>query len=142
MAKTLEEKTAFIDLRAKGLSYKAISERLGVSKSVLLNWAKDFERDIREQRAWELQALLERYKVAKMARLEGFAKTLEGVQEELARRIDSGGFSEIPADKLMAMALELDKRLSQEVAGNILEVGGVDDIIRDDLFKVAVLELD
>lgn len=114
-------------MRAKGLSFQAISEQLGVSKPVLLKWSKEFEAAIKEQRAMELQALIERYNASKMARVENFAKLMQALQAELDARIDEDrGFYNVPAEKLLAMTMALDKRLADEVEANTLHVGGID----------------
>lgn len=127
MAINAEDQAAFIELRAKGLSFQAISERLGVSKPVLLKMAKEFEGKIKEQRAYELQALLESYTASKMARIKHFAKLLQAIQAELDSRIaEEYGFGLVPADKLLAMAMILDNRLGNEVTANTIEVGGID----------------
>ena len=127
MTKSTEDQAQFIEKRAKGLSFQAISEQLGVSKPVLLKWSKEFEAAIKEQRAMELQALIERYNASKMARVENFAKLLQALQAELDDRIDeSRGFGLVPAEKLLAMTMALDKRLADEVEANTLQVGGID----------------
>ncbi len=41
-----EEKQAFIELGAKGLSYAKIAKRLKVSKSTLANWSLEFEETV------------------------------------------------------------------------------------------------
>lgn len=126
MTKPTSDQAAFIELRAQGLSYAAISEKINVSKPTLLGWANEFDELIKEQRACELQALLDRYNVAKMARVDTFAKLLSAVQGEIDGVIKDKQLSSIPADKLMAMALTLDKRLQEEVSNNALQVGGMD----------------
>ena len=126
MTKPTSDQAAFIELRAQGLSYAAISEKINVSKPTLLGWANEFDELIKEQRACELQALLDRYKVAKMARVNTFAKLMSAVQGEIDGVIKDKQLSSIPADKLMAMALTLDKRLQEEVSNNALQVGGMD----------------
>jgi hypothetical protein len=140
MTKTVEDQAQFIELRAKGLSFQSISERIGISKPVLFDWAKDFDAKIKEQRAWELQTLLEKYNASKMARLENFAKLLQAIQAELDARIDEDrGFYNVPTEKLLSMAVILDKRLGGEVDANTVEYGG---LTFDDGFKGVDIELD
>jgi len=61
-----------------------------------------------------------------MARVDTFAKLMSAVQGEIDGVIKDKQLSSIPADKLMAMALTLDKRLQEEVSNNALQVGGMD----------------
>ena len=41
MAKTLEDKYAFIELRAKNFSFDKITEALDISKPTLIKWVKE-----------------------------------------------------------------------------------------------------
>jgi transcriptional regulator with XRE-family HTH domain len=139
MTKNTDEQARFIELRAKGMSYQAIAEQINISKPTLLGWAKDFDTQIKEQRAIELQALLERYNASKMARVEGFAKLLQAIQADLDERIEeSRGFGLVPAEKLLSMAVILDQRLGGEVVANLVEYGG----LKFDNYKGVELELD
>ena len=62
-----------------------------------------------------------------MARVENFAKLMQALQAELDARIDEDrGFYNVPAEKLLAMTMALDKRLADEVEANTLQVGGID----------------
>ena len=140
MTKPTSDQAAFIELRAQGLSYAAISEKINVSKPTLLGWANEFDYLIKEQRACELQALLDRYNVAKMARVDTFAKLLSAVQSEIDGVIKDKMLGSIPVEKLLAMALSLDKRLQDEVANNTLQVGGMD--LRDKKFQGVMVEFD
>lgn len=140
MTKPTSDQAAFIELRAQGLSYAAISEKINVSKPTLLGWANEFDYLIKEQRACELQALLDRYNVAKMARVDTFAKLMSAVQAEIDGLIKDKQLMSIPADKILAMALTLDKRLQEEVTDNTLQVGGYD--FNDKNFQGVKVELD
>jgi len=141
MTKSTDDQAQFIELRGKGLSFQAIAERIGVSKPVLLGWAKDLDNEIKQQRAYELQALLERYNASKMARLENFAKLLQAIQKEFDTRMAEkyGGFGLVAPEKLLAMMMMLDKRLGGEVVANVVEYGG---LTFDDAFKGVDIELD
>lgn len=120
---TLEDKAQFIELRALGYSYRAISEKMGISKPTLIGWAKDLDREIKEQRALEMQTLIERHKAGKMARVEGFAKLLDGVNSEIEKRLEAGALDDVNTDKLLDMSLKLDKKLSEETQAGSMEYG-------------------
>lgn len=121
--KTLEHKAQFVELRALGYSYRAIAERMGVSKPTLIGWAKDLDREIKEQRALEMQALIEKHKAGKMARVEGFAKLLDGVNSEIEKRLEAGALGDVNTDKLLDMSLKLDKKLEDETQAGAMEYG-------------------
>lgn len=141
MTKSTEQQAQFVELRAKGLSFQAIAERLDISKPVLLGWAKDFDANIKEQRAIELQALLEQYSASKMARLENFAKLLQAIQKEFDGRMADkyGPFGLTQPEKLLAMMMVLDKRLGGEVDANTVAYGG---LTFDDPLRGVDIELD
>lgn len=141
MTKSTEQQAQFIELRAKGLSFQSIAEKMDVSKPVLLGWAKDFDSNIKEQRAIELQALLEQYSASKMARLENFAKLLQAIQKEFDGRMaeEYGAFGLTQPEKLLAMMMILDKRLSGELDSNVVEYGG---LTFDNTFKGVDIALD
>ena len=48
---TTDDLQTFIELRAKGVPYAAISKQLGKSKQTLINWSRDHEQDIANARA-------------------------------------------------------------------------------------------
>lgn len=121
--RTLEDKAQFIELRALGYSYRTISEKMGISKPTLIGWAKDLDREIKEQRALEMQTLIERHKAGKMARVEGFAKLLDGVNSEIEKRLEAGALDDVNTDKLLDMSLKLDKKLSEETQAGSMEYG-------------------
>ena len=65
----MEIKEEFVQLRAKGWSYTRISKRLKVSKSTLSSWRAELEEEIASLRAMELEALQERYWMAKEGKI-------------------------------------------------------------------------
>ena len=64
-----ELKAEFVQLRAKGLPYVRIAERLGVAKSTLANWNAELEAEIASARAMELEALQEEFFLLKEGRI-------------------------------------------------------------------------
>lgn len=71
MAKFLEQKRA-LELRTAGRSYSQIKSELGVSKSTLSNWLRDYplsQKRIRELRDWNEQRI-ERYRETRRKKRE------------------------------------------------------------------------
>lgn len=112
MAITLEQKENFIHLRARGLSFEKISQELNISKPTLLKLEREQAEQIEQERALEVQAILEKFSLMRIARVEAFSSLLRSILEELLSRKES--LKDMPTDKLLSLAFLLEKRLSPE----------------------------
>lgn len=103
----MEDKTTkqsqFIESRAKGNSFDNIAKTLGVSKSTLIQWSKDYREDVDNMRAIEREALAEQYKITSHHQLEQFGIRLTKIREEVAKR----DLSDVPTDKLITMEIKI-----------------------------------
>ena len=81
-----ELKAEFVQLRAKGLPYVRIAERLGVAKSTLANWNAELEAEIASARAMELEALQDEFFLLKEGRITLLGEQLQRLRGELASR--------------------------------------------------------
>ena len=115
MAYTNDQRMAFVMQRAQGKSFDKIADDLGISKQTLIQW-------IREQEFYEVQAITEAYAVTRRQRFDATAKTLGAVLAELARRVDTDQLAEMPTDKLVNLALILEKRLMQDTGRELVSV--------------------
>jgi len=106
----VELKTAFVELRAKGWSYRRISKRLGVSKSTLANWSQELDAEIASLRAMELEGLQEQYYLLK----EGRIKLLGGLLRKLRQEALSRDLSSVSTDKLLELLLKYQEALQAE----------------------------
>jgi len=97
-----ELKLDFVELRAKGWSYRRIANRLKVSKSTLVTWSQELEAEITSLKAMELEALYETYYLLK----EGRIRLLGAILRKLKREISSRDFSEVATDKLLELLLK------------------------------------
>jgi transposase-like protein len=79
-------KDQFVELRAQGMSFAAIAERLDVAKSTLITWSKEAENDIGNLRQIYAEAMREKYRMGTERRVEIFSKQLDSVEGELAKR--------------------------------------------------------
>ena len=70
-----------------------------------------------------MQALIEKHKAGKMARVEGFARLLDGVNSEIEKRLEAGALGDVNTDKLLDMLLKLDKKLEDETQAGAMEYG-------------------
>jgi len=104
------EKERFIELRAEGLSYADIAVKLNVSKPTLIAWGKDLQREVANARTLRLDALFEKYAVAKSKRIEVFGKRLEAILAEL----DTRKLEDVSTSALLKLALAYGDRLKDE----------------------------
>ncbi len=65
-----EQKSRFILLRAKGLSYAKVAKQLKVSTSTLTNWNQELLEEIAQAKSMELEALQEEYFMLKEGRIK------------------------------------------------------------------------
>ena len=109
--KDIKVKEKFIQLRAEGLSFDRIARELDTSKPTLMKWAKEFENEISELMFIEFESLFERYKMLRVERVRRYGEQLELIREALKEK-DLG---DVPATKLLDMALVLEDRIQGEM---------------------------
>jgi hypothetical protein len=113
---------AFVMQRAQGKSFDKIADDLGITKQTLIKWQGELFAQIREQEFYEIQLITEAYAVTRRQRFDATAKTLGAVLAELARRVDTDQLAEMPTDKLVNLALILEKRLMQDTGRELVSV--------------------
>lgn len=102
----------FIELRAEGRSFADIAAALDVSKPTLIAWSKDLRKELANARTLRLDALFEKYAVAKSKRIEVFGKRLEAILAELDRR----DLADVPTPALLKLVLDYGAKLKDEAA--------------------------
>jgi transcriptional regulator with XRE-family HTH domain len=122
MVKTVEDKQRFVELRAKGLSFERIAEELKVSKPTLIKWSEELFHEVQEAEFYELENLLENYKLMRKQRFENYCKLLSSALAELESRAAAGKLQEVPTEKLLNMAEQLEKRIQQETKQELVSV--------------------
>lgn len=108
--KKIESKEQFVEMRAAGISFAEIAEKLGVSKPTLISWSKELAREIHNARTMRMDALFEKCKVAKTARIEFFGAQLAAIFEQLQQR----DLSEVSTAELMKQAVRIGEFLRDE----------------------------
>jgi transposase len=103
-------KKEFIQLRAKGTSFNKIASKLKVSKTTLIEWNKELEREIANLKAIELEELYQMYYVQKQKRIELFGSQLEKIITEINKR----DLSEVQTEKLLEFKLKYLDFLKRE----------------------------
>jgi len=112
----LAVKEKFITLRARGHTLKKIGEELGIHKTTLIEWGKDFRDEIANARAIELEALRERFFLSTELRLELYGEEVRRIREELRRR----DYSDVPTSNLVKLLLDTYGALKEEDVEPIL----------------------
>lgn len=105
-----ELKAQFIELRAKGWSYRKLARRLKVSKSTLSNWSIELEEEIASLKAMELEALAEQFYLLK----EGRIRLLGGILKRIQKEVLSRDLSGVPTDRLLELLLRYQEALQEE----------------------------
>lgn len=106
----IEIKQQFIQLRAKGYSFDKIAKELGKAKQTLIDWSKEFQEEIANVKASELESLYETYHLLRENRLQIFGELLQKLKAEAVKR----DFSEIPADKLLELLLKYNSQVRED----------------------------
>ena len=109
--KTTEIKHKFIELRAKGLSFAKISKKIKISRQTLIDWNKDFENEIANLKAMELEELNYKYYLHRVARIESFGIILNRLKSELKER----ELTALGTDKLLELFLKYDIKLNEVI---------------------------
>ncbi len=91
--KSIPSKEKFIELRAQGLSFEKISNELGVSKSTLIKWDRECSDSITNVLYFNIENLLERYRLVKKFRIEALSSVKMIVKSDLMQLIWMKSFS-------------------------------------------------
>lgn len=110
--KSMDDKEQFILLRAQGRSYESIAEELGVSRQTLQNWSQDLKKDLKNAKAFRLDALRAKYKMLESQKVESFGIMLAKIKEELSKR----DLSEVPTHKLLDMFLKYHAAINEHAS--------------------------
>lgn len=109
--KTTEIKHKFIELRAKGLSFTKISKEMNISRQTLIDWNKNFQNEISNLKAMELEELYDKYYLQRVARIESFGIILARLKSELKDR----DLTDVGLDKLLELILKYDTKLNEVI---------------------------
>ena len=105
--KDTDKQKKFIELRAKNWSFQKISQEIGVSKTTLIKWSKEFDYEITNLHNLEMEALLEDYQATREQRIEYLGK----LQDKILTELDKRDLSTVNTDKLLDMLLKTSTKL-------------------------------
>jgi len=113
--KSTKIKHEFITLRSKGLSFTKISNELNISRQTLIDWANEFENEIANLKAAELEELVDTYYLNKKSRLETLGTLMKKLKSELLNR----DFTTVNTDKLLDLFIKYDNQIKEEYTQSI-----------------------
>lgn len=105
-----EKRKRFVELRGRGVSYVKISEEIGVCKSTLINWSKEYRFEINNAKAMELEGIREEYLLGREHRMQVLGTELGKVTEEILKR----DLSEVSTHQLFEMQRKLVSQIRQD----------------------------
>ncbi len=106
-----EDKVKYIQLRAEGRSYRAISKEIGVCKDTCQRWEAELKTEIAERKAEQLEELYESYHMTRQARITQLGEAVKKIDSA----IDLVGFDEASPDRLLDLKLKYLAALKDEV---------------------------
>lgn len=123
--KTAEQQAKFIEMRASGHSLESIKDAIQVSRPTLSKWLVCFEEEIESFRYLLHESLLERFRLGKLSRLEGFASLLERIHSELVNR----DLSEMTIKDLLTLKESVEEDIRKELASSALHTNEPDNTL-------------
>ena len=111
MAITLKQKEQFIELRSEGKSFDTISKELKISKPTLINLQDELDKEISNAKFLKIEAIIEKYKYGKKAKIESYLKQLEKINKEIENR----DLSEINFKDLLSFKESIENNLKSEL---------------------------
>lgn len=115
--KDVKIKQEFLELRARGMSFAKISERISVSKPTLIEWSKELEIEVSNLKAIEMEALYEEHRLNKEARIKRLSQQLNKLETELENRT----LVDIPTSKLFDLYSNILKTIKEETGAMIFK---------------------
>lgn len=129
MAATKAKKQEFISLRAEGISFDEISDRINISKPTLIKWSKEFEEDI-----WEIQKSMDK-KFIKEEKLKRKirAKYLRNELEKAYEALEKTNYDKLSKKEIIQIIDKLESNFS--------EISRIDEITdEDEEIKITIID--
>ena len=113
-------KERFIELRAQGKTYSAISKVLGVTEQTLGNWNREFSEQIARLKEVEFGALYEKFFLTKTHRIQMLGEQLALIKEELNKR----DLVDVSTGELLRLMIRCYTALRSETDPQRVELSG------------------
>ena len=107
---TMQKRRRFVELRARGVSYRKIAEEINVAKSTLVRWSRLFAVEVKNLEKMEREAFEDEYLISRQHRVKVYAMQLNSVAEELLSR----DLRDVPTHRLFEIQSLLSKKLKSQ----------------------------
>jgi hypothetical protein len=123
------EKTVqrFIQLRASGWTYARLTTELNASKPTLIGWSRQYQFEIQNLKAIELESLANQWLASVQDRVKAWGEQLRKVEAEIAKRDPA----DLTTAQLYALARGLRRQIEQ-ATGIVRFTTPVSEIPRDE----------
>src|SRR5437667_6307082 len=106
-----DKQDKFIELRARGWSLGHIATELDVSKRTLVDWNREFAKDVQSLRALELELLKEKILATHEEKVNRLTRLQKDIDDELANRT----LKFIDTERLFRLSVELRQEIERLV---------------------------
>ena len=130
--KDLETKERFVELRAQGRSFDSIAKELNVSKTTLITWSRELEKEINNAKYLAYQRLIEQYKLTKIERADLIMQALQRVNDAIGQK-DVNAMS---IKELLMLSDKLENQLNSLTLNVEYRTGETINVKWDDQFKL------
>lgn len=106
---TADDENKFIELRAQGWSLRHIATQLHISKRTLVDWNREFSKEIQSLRTIEQQLLQEKFLASREDELNHLVRLQKDIQDE----IDSRTLKFVPLEKLCRLSADVRREIQE-----------------------------
>lgn len=103
----IEVQKRFVELRTQGWSFARIAAELQVARGTLIQWSRQFQFEIQNLRAIEMESLREKLLATREVHAQSLATQLQAVEQELARR----NVADLSTTRLFQLAESLRRQI-------------------------------
>jgi len=107
--KDTKKKHQLVELRGQGKSQRTVAKELGIGLQTVVRWERELKEQIENQKAIDLDALLERHQLTSQAQIERYAVEIARVDEEIQMR----PLTDVSTPKLYVIRIKLHTRVDR-----------------------------
>ena len=107
--KDTKKKHQLVELRGQGKSQRTVAKELGIGLQTVVRWERELREQIENQKAIDLDALLERHQLTSQAQIERYAVEIARLDEEIQMRPPT----DVSTPKLYDIRIKLHTRVDR-----------------------------
>ena len=108
---TVDKQDKFVELRAQGWSFSHIASELYVSKRTLVDWNREYAKEVESFRSLERELLKEKF----IASREEELNDLHRLQKDIADELGNRRLKYIDTEKLFRLSVDLREEIERMV---------------------------